>query len=107
MFVDAQVSSMNMSCSGSRSSWPSNRSSRRFRMSGRSCSVACAVFFARDPAPREEPPYRAERDLGAVIGQKRLQFGQGDVGRRLVSVQERWSRLSKQARGLDKWIAAG
>jgi len=47
--------------------------------------VALAVFVARDLAPREDPPYRAERDLGAVISQKRLQLGQGDVGRRLVS----------------------
>ena len=39
------------------------------------CAIALSAkcFFARDPAPREEPPYRAECDLGAVIGQKCLQ----------------------------------
>ena len=57
-------------------------------MSGRSCSVACAVFFTRDPASCEEPPYRAERDLGAVISQESLQLSQRDVRRRLVSVQD-------------------
>jgi hypothetical protein len=87
MFVDAQVSSMKISCSGSRSSWSSNHSSRRFRMPGRSCSVAC-VFFARDPAPREEPPYRAECDLSAVIPQKCLQLGQGYARSRIVSLQD-------------------
>jgi hypothetical protein len=39
------VSSMNTRRSGSRSSWRSNQSWRRLRMSGRSCSAACAVFF--------------------------------------------------------------
>jgi len=29
-------------------------------MSGRSCSVACAVFYARDPVPVEEPPQRPD-----------------------------------------------
>jgi len=36
---------MKTSWSGSRSSYHSNQRSRRFRMSGRSCSVAYAVFF--------------------------------------------------------------
>ena len=45
ILVEAQVSSMKTRRSGSRSSWPSNQSSRRFRTSGRSCSLACAVFF--------------------------------------------------------------
>ena len=45
MFVEVQVSSMKTRRSESRSSWPSNQSSRRFRTSGRSCSLACAVFF--------------------------------------------------------------
>ncbi len=45
ILVDVQVSSMNTSRAGSRSSWPSNQASRRVRTSGRSCSVAWAVFF--------------------------------------------------------------
>ena len=88
MFVDAQVSSLKMSCSGSRSSWPSNHFLAPLQDVGRAFSVAFAVFFACDPAPREEPPYRAKRDLGAVIGQKRLQFGQCNGGRRFVSLKD-------------------
>ena len=49
-------------------------------------------FFARDPAAREETPYRAERDFGAVIGQKRLQLSQRGVGGHLVSVQDQPGR---------------
>lgn len=45
ILVDKPVSSMKTSFAGSRSSWPSNQSRRRFRMSGRSCSSACADFF--------------------------------------------------------------
>jgi len=47
---DPRVSSMKISLSGSRSSWPSNQSWRFARMSGRCCSQACAVFMEW-PAP--------------------------------------------------------
>ena len=36
---------MNTSLAGSRSSWPANHASRRFRISGLSCSAACADFY--------------------------------------------------------------
>ena len=42
-FSAVQVSSMKTRRSGSRSSSPSNQSSRRFRISGRSCSLARCV----------------------------------------------------------------
>src|SRR3712207_4068647 len=80
MLVEAQVSSMNTSRSGSRSSWPSNQASRCLRISGRSCSAACAVFFARDLVPAAEAPERAHADVGPLLGQVRLQLRQGDVG---------------------------
>src|SRR3954462_8977040 len=80
MLVEAQVSSMKISRSGSRSSWLSNQSSRRLRMSGRSCSAACAVFFARDLVAAAEAPERAHADPRPFLGQARLQLGQGDVG---------------------------
>jgi hypothetical protein len=80
MLVEAQVSSMKISRSGSRSSWPSNQASRRLRMSGRSCSAACAVFFTRDLVPAAEAPERAHAHEGSFLGQARLQLGQGDVG---------------------------
>src|SRR5215212_7662787 len=79
MLVEAPVSSMNTSRAGSRSSWPSNHASRRLRISGRSCSAACAVFFARDLVPEAEAPERTDTDLRPVLGQARLQLGQGDV----------------------------
>jgi hypothetical protein len=79
MLVEAQVSSMKISRSGSRSSWPSNQASRRLRISGLSCSAACAVFFSRDLVAAAEAPERAHADLGSVLGQARLQLGQGDV----------------------------
>src|SRR3954470_15579623 len=80
MLVEAPVSSMSTSRAGSRSSWPSNQSSRRLRMSGRSCSAACAVFFARDLVAAAEAPERAHADPRPFLGQARLQLGQGDVG---------------------------
>jgi len=45
IFVLAPVSSMKISLSGSRSSWPSNQSWRFARTSGRCCSLAWPVFF--------------------------------------------------------------
>ena len=80
MLVEAQVSSMNTSRSGSRSSCPSNQASRRLRTSGRSCSAACAVFFTRDPVPAAKAPERTDTDLRPLLGQARLQLRQGDVG---------------------------
>ena len=47
MLVVAQVSSMKTSRSGSRSSWLSNQSCRRFRTSGRSCSLRVRGLFLR------------------------------------------------------------
>jgi hypothetical protein len=79
MLVDAQVSSMSTNRSGWRSSWRSDHSSRRFRTSGRPCSVACAVFGARDPVPVEEPPQRADPDRRAAFGQQHLRLDQRDV----------------------------
>src|SRR3712207_452848 len=80
MLVEAQVSSMKISHSGSRSSWPSNQALRRLRRSGRSCSAACAVFFARDLVAAAKAPERGHADQRFLLGQARLQLGQGDVG---------------------------
>lgn len=54
LFVFRPVSSMNTSLAGSMSSWPLNQARRRFRMSGRSCSSACADFSKR-PAAATKP----------------------------------------------------
>jgi hypothetical protein len=69
MLVEAQVSSMKIRRSGSRSSCPSNQSSRCFRTSDRFCSEACAVFFARDRVAREEALDRAEAEDQALRGE--------------------------------------
>src|SRR4051812_30628554 len=83
MLVEAQVSSTNTRRSGSRSSWPSNQASRRLTMSGRSCSEACAVFFARDVMAAAETPERGHADLSPLSGEPCLQLGRGDVGPRV------------------------
>ena len=53
---------MKTSFSGSRSSWDSNQARRRFRISGRSCSVACADFFERDASSGEEARKRRDAE---------------------------------------------
>src|SRR5690606_7252235 len=90
IFVDAAVSSMKISLSGSRSSWPSNQAMRRRWTSGRCCSEACAVFFERDAAPVEEPPHRRGCRTHAALGAKALpDLGQRDVRRCLDAAQDK------------------
>ncbi|WAC23429.1 hypothetical protein [Blastomonas sp. SL216] len=48
-------------------------------MSGRSCSIACAVFFARDAAAIKEPPQCADPDVNALRGVARLILRQRDI----------------------------
>jgi hypothetical protein len=67
MLVAAPVSSMKTSLLGSSSSWSSNQASRRFRMSGRSRSTACADFFERQAATVEEGPDGAHARLDATL----------------------------------------
>src|SRR3954447_22357475 len=80
MLVEAQVSSMNTSSSGSRSSWPSNQAARRWRTSGGPARRHAPSFFTRDPVPAAKAPERTDTDLRPVLGQARLQLGQGEVG---------------------------
>jgi hypothetical protein len=56
MLVEAQVSSIKTRRSGSRSSCPSNQSSRRCTMSGRFYSLTCEVVFTRNLVAIEKPP---------------------------------------------------
>jgi hypothetical protein len=93
MLVVAQVSSIKTRRCGSKVELSSNQSSRRFTMSGRSCSLACAVFFARDFVAIEKP---AERSIALahedpLLGELLAEFlerqvwcslkRQGDCGR--------------------------
>ncbi len=70
---------MNTSRSGSRSIWRSDHSRRCFRMSGRSCSIAWPVFFARHPPAHEEAMQPGNVDDQAESGQVRAQFLKRDV----------------------------
>jgi len=80
MLVEAQVSSMKTSRSGSRSSCPSNQASRRFRKSGRSCSAAWALFFERQTARIEKAPECGGPGGDAPLSpQLSLHLGQRDV----------------------------
>jgi hypothetical protein len=81
MLVEAQLSSMKTKRSGSRSSWPSNQALRHFKMSERSCSDACAVFFARDGVTDEKAADRPIANRHAFVGERLAQFFDRDVGR--------------------------
>jgi hypothetical protein len=65
----------------------SNQTSRRIRMSGRSYSAACAVFFARDGVAGEEAPDRAVAEGHDFVG-GRLAFDR-HVGRRFKEIEDR------------------
>src|SRR3954469_17865383 len=107
MLVDAPVSSRKTSLSGSRSSWPANHASRRFRMSGRSCSSACADFFECQAGSVEEGPDRADARLEAPLRREALlHLDKADVVLRLdqaeqevaMGIELRASRLALRAR---------
>jgi hypothetical protein len=107
MLVEAHVSSTNTSRAGSRSSWPSNQSSRRFRTSGRSCSAACADFFDRQAAAVEEGPDRAHARSHAALGKALLDLDDREVRGGFDQTEQevamriklRAPRLSLSARG--------
>src|SRR5271166_2721816 len=72
MFVEAQVSSMNTSFVGSRSSCPTNQAWPCVRTSERRCSSACAVFFKSDLVAIEEAPDHGGGETLAAIGDQSL-----------------------------------
>ena len=73
MLVDVHVSSMKTRRSGSRSSWPSNQSSRRFRYPRDPARSHGRTFFERQPAAVEERPQRRPAGPQAPIHQKPFQ----------------------------------
>ena len=89
ILVLAPVSSMKTSLLGSRSNWPSNQAWRRVRISGRSCSAACAVFFERDLPTLEKAPDRGHAGGDPAPSQFGLQFRQRDVGRLLIKLEDK------------------
>ena len=58
--------------------------------SGRSCSLACEVFFERDVAAIEEPPERARHETFTVHFEEMV----GDLGKRHVGVASTRAKIS-------------
>ena len=80
IFVEVPVSSIKTSLSGSRSGWPLNQARRRASTSGRSCSLACAVFFQGHRVTVEKTPDRARCELRSMFRPQHLgQLDKGDV----------------------------
>src|SRR5215831_14738803 len=71
MLVAAQVSSMNTRWLGSSAGWRRIKARRASATSGRSCSAACRLFFARDLLCPEKPPHTGQPDRDPVLGHQR------------------------------------
>src|SRR5258706_15360641 len=61
--------------------------------SGRSCSVACTLFFERDVLAREEAPHRPVADAHPTFPELIPQFLQRQIGLRLDAIQQPSSLL--------------
>src|SRR5690242_11771654 len=69
MFVEVPVSSIKTSRLGSSAPWPACQATRAAAISGRSCSLACTIFFKADALGGEKPPHRAIPDNLAAAGE--------------------------------------
>src|SRR2546421_11527838 len=79
MLVLAQVSSMKTRREGSSRPWYFFHCARRLATSGRSCSLACRLFFEADAFVLEEVPDRKVADFDAPLCQLGYQRPQGDI----------------------------
>src|SRR4030088_2006915 len=82
MLVEVPVSSMNTSRAGSRSGCAAIQAARAAATSGRSCSLACTIFFEADVFGGEEPPHRAIADRLAARGKLGADLFQRQLGSR-------------------------
>lgn len=81
ILVETPLSSMNTGRAGAISGRRSNHVSRRLKTSSRLCSLACAVFFIRQPALAQEAPQRAQLNAHAMVGVQTLHhLRQRDIG---------------------------
>src|SRR5438067_9697884 len=80
MLVLAQVSSMKTSREGSSRPWYFFHCARRLATSGRSCSLACRLFFEADPFVLEKMPNREVTHFEPALGQFRGQRPKRNVG---------------------------
>src|SRR5271155_3811995 len=79
MLVLAQVSSMKTRREGSSRPWYFFHCARRRATSGRSCSLACKLFFEGDALVHEEVPDGKVPPLDPARGELRPEASQGDV----------------------------
>src|SRR5436305_961510 len=79
MLVLAQVSSMKTRREGSSRPWYFFHCARRLATSGRSCSLACRLFFEADPFVLEEVPDREVTHFDPALGKFGRQRPQRDV----------------------------
>src|SRR6195952_4717211 len=104
ILVDAPVSSMKTRRSGSRSGCPSNQVWRRATTSGRSCSLACAVFFEGYVVTVEKTPDRAVSERRLMVAPQHVgQLGQGDV---LLSLNRRQDHVPERLDMMRTHVAA-
>src|SRR3954471_11175824 len=81
MFVAAHVSSMKTRRLGSSACWRRMKTRRAWATSGRSCSLACRVFFERQLVGSEKPVHRTQPDGDPARDRKRTaDLLQGQVG---------------------------
>src|SRR5438045_6583349 len=80
MLVLAQVSSMKTRREGSSRPWYFFHCARRLATSGRSCSLACRLFFEADPFVLEKMPNREVTHFDPALGQFRRQRPKRNVG---------------------------
>src|SRR6185503_5377904 len=88
MLVVVPVSSRKTSRAGSRSGCAAIQAARAAATSGRSCSLACTIFFKADAFGGKEPPYRAIADRLAAAGQLGADLLQRQVGNRGDPLQQ-------------------
>ena len=80
MLVAQPVSSMKISFSGSRRSWPSRQRCRAKATSGRACSLARTVFFKSEPQAQQKTRHGALAGLYPLRGKLDAELLQRDIG---------------------------
>src|SRR5690348_12465368 len=82
MVVEVPVSSMKTSRAGSRAGCSACHAARAAATSGRSCSLACTIFFEADALGGKEPPHRSVADMLAAGGELGADLLECQVGSR-------------------------
>ena len=95
MLVEVPVSSIKTSREGSSIGWAARQAARAAATSGRSCSLACTIFFEADPLGGKETPHRPVADMDAASGKRRPDLLQGQIGRRRDQRQQPLAFLSQ------------